>query len=227
MIDPQFIDNIGALLVPYTYMYIFATKYQWNCFTRVVSTINAIQCSYMVYTVFFNESGIGDILYIPREESINSLFFMSSYLFVDGLFQIPDLFKGFNVGVFTSIIHHCVGSFGIYLIAFERQGFFIGWYFAMTEISTPFLNFSWILHENKIHNIISKFVFLTFYIVFIMSRIATIPLLYYFEDLNYDSIILLSSLHYNMIYYGCYTLGCLNIMWTFFLTSKLVNIMTK
>ena len=67
----------------------------WDTFTRCVSMFNALQCIYMVYNA--NLSNILSLYYIPSLNSTNSLFLFSAYLFVDGLFQLPDLCTNFSL----------------------------------------------------------------------------------------------------------------------------------
>jgi hypothetical protein len=199
------------LFLIYIFAYYLFKEKVWNGFTRVVSTLNALQCVYMVGRNLLNRK-MFDLYYLPDESSNNALFLFSSYLFVDGIFLLPEL-TNFNFQLFLSLLHHFIGSFGIYLIAYNEMGFFLGFYFAMTELSTPLLNLSWGFR---------KPIFLTiFYILFTICRILTIPVLLFYLHINTTSIYTLPPLHSFMCFYGSYTLITLNLIWFIFLTRKI------
>ena len=185
-------------------------KKSWDIFTRIVSTYNALQCLYMIYYEMFlyGKGGMSNLYYVASDYSTDSLYFFSYYLFIDGLFQ---LLKFTDI---LSILHHFIGSFGIYLIANNRMGFFLGYYFAMTEISTPFLNLSWYFRN--------KILFVIFYILFTISRIFTIPFLLEYLNNNTENILTLNTIQSFMSFYGSYSLITLNSIWFIFLTKKLI-----
>ena len=133
----MFLSAIYALLPVYLSGFLYLNRKYWDSFTRIASTFNALQCIYLVYSEY--SSPLMDFTYQGNNDF---LFIFSSYLFVDGLFQLPDLLTNFSSSLILSIIHHGVGGFSIYLIAESKLVFFLGFYFAMTEISTPFLNLS-------------------------------------------------------------------------------------
>jgi len=189
----------------------------WDNFTRVMSTLNAFQCLYMVYYEIFcvKEKRILDLYYLASDYSLNSLHLFSYYLFVDGVFQLPDLINHFSFSMLLSVIHHFVGGLGIHLIAENKMGFFMGMYFAMTEISTPFLNLSWYFRYN--------FLFIIFYFFFVVSRIFTIPFLLEYLEMNTDKIMSLVPLQSFMSFYGSYSLIILNSIWFTFLTKKVLT----
>ena len=188
----------------------------WDCFTRIVSTLNAFQCMYMIYceTIAPKATGLSDLYYVATSSSLNSLYMFSSYLIVDGLFQLPDLSE-FSFSLVLSILHHFVGGLGIYLIAQNQIGFFLGYYFAFTEISTPFLNLSWFFR--------GKFLFLIFYLFFFFSRIVTFPFLLEYLSHNTSEIMALQPLQIFMGFYGSYTLILLNLTWFIVLTKKIIG----
>ena len=194
---------------------------KWDTFTRVISSINALQCIFMVYysylDVLENGHNLESLMYHPSSFSTNSLFAFSAYLFVDGTFQLLDFKDGFSFGLILSIVHHFVGGLGIYMIAKSEMGFFLGFYFAMTEISTPFLNLSWYYRHN--------FLLYCFYITFFLSRIYTIPSLLVYLNLNESLLNELHPLQIFMSYYGSYTLILLNCVWFLFLSNKVAKIM--
>ena len=216
-------NKLLCLLSLYLPVYYFCNIYKpnntkrtiWDTFTRVISTINAIDCINMTFHSLLNWDNYFDLHFTANEYQIDMLFWFCSYLFIDGIFQIPDIFKSFNLNLFSSIIHHFVGGFGIYLIANTKMGFFLGFYFSMTEISTPFLNLSWFIKN--------KYLFLTFYGLFMISRILTSPLLLIYLRINEEKIIELVPLQYFMVYYATLTLILLNFVWFLFLTKKLLK----
>jgi len=97
-----------------------------------------------IYTLINWDSKIFDLYYVGNNYQIHTLYRFSYYLLIDGIFHLN---SKFNLSNITSLIHHFVGSLGIYMIAESRMGFFLGFYFAMTEISTPFYNLSWIFRK--------------------------------------------------------------------------------
>jgi hypothetical protein len=202
------------LFIQYLIAYNILNKKHWDKFTRLISTINAIQCISMVYNeTFYTETvGLYNIYYIADEKSLKSLYFFASYLFVDGIFQ---LFDKLSLNLILSLLHHFVGGLGIYIIADTQMGFFLGYYFAMTEFSTIFLNLYWFYRK--------KFILIIFYIFFVICRIFTSPILFEFLSANSQNISTVEPLYYNMVYYGIYTLTILNFIWFVFLTKKVIS----
>lgn len=217
--------NTILLLFPiysFTYLYLFSQRKKWDTFTRVISTFNALQCILMVVNVIKNEllqSEIFSLYYSPTNYYTNSLFVFAAYLFVDGVFQLPDLYTNFSYGLVLSIAHHLVGCYGIYLIAVTRLGFFLGFYFAMTEISTPLLNLSWYYRNDAF--------FVLFYVLFLMYRITTIPVLVKYLLDNTSEIYKLDHIRIFMSFFGSYTLILLNIIWFVFITQKVLEMSKK
>jgi hypothetical protein len=207
------------LLISYTLVYLYLRRKEWDIFTRIISTLNAFQCMYMVARNMFNTK-IFDLLYVADKSSLNSLYLFSTYLLIDGLFIIPDLSQPNkhrqNKQIILSLLHHFVGSLGIYLIASNEKGFFLGFYFAMTEISTPVLN---LLFFRK-----NTFLLKLFYYLFILCRIITIPILLIYLHFNKSQILNLSFLNYFMSFYGSYALITLNLIWFYFLRKKVSDI---
>lgn len=216
----MFLETLYILSPIYLLAYTFLpNRKAWDSFTRIISTINALQCVYMVSIEMLNDKELFIFEYQAAPYSINSLFLFSGYLCVDGIFQLPDLYTDFSFGLILSIIHHVVGGFGIYLIADARLGFYLGFYFAMTEMSTFFLNISW-FYRNYLS-------FCCFYFLFIFSRIATIPLLLTYLHKNTIPIYQLSSLESFMCFYASYALIALNCIWGIFLTMKFLKMCRK
>lgn len=224
------IAHINIMILPYitseaiiilftlyliTFLFTRKLRYTWDIFTRIVSTINSIQCIMSVFHSL-SDSKYYDLNYTGTLDFQNSLLWFSTYLFIDGVFIVFHS-KRITTSDVTSVLHHFVGSYGIYLIASQRQGLGLGIYFALTEISTPLLNLSWVYYTNGIKN---KLVFLSFYIVFTSSRIITIPLLLNYINYNIDKINTLETVNYGMVYGGSYTLICLNLLWFVMLTTK-------
>jgi len=201
---------VFILFFQYLLAYIILNKEYWNKFTRLMSCINAIQCTCMV--LFAETASMYDIYYVAEESSLKSLFFFASYLFVDGTFQILD---EWNLNLMLSVLHHFVGGLGIYIIVNMQMGFFLGYYFAMTEISTIFLNFAWFYRK--------RFTLIIFYVSFTICRILSIPFLFEFLKSNAEDISFLTPFHYNMVYYGSYTLTILNFIWFILLTKKILS----
>ena len=206
----------------FAYIYLVRSRRKWDTFTRAISTINALQCTFMVLNVVKNElfnPNIFSLSYSPTDYYTNSLFMFAGYLFVDGLFALPDLYTNFSFGLILSIAHHAIGCYGIYLIAVTRLGFFLGFYFAMTEISTPLLNLSWYYRHNVL--------FILFYILFFMYRITTIPILLKYLSNNASEIYKLDPIRVFMSFYASYALIALNIIWFFFITQKVSEMSKK
>ena len=197
-------------------------RFLWDCFTRLMSTLNAIICCVMVYYELNNKK----LLFIMERTgdfSTYSLLLFASYLFIDGTLQLPDLITKPSFNLILSITHHFVGGYGIYLIGSERKGLFLGVYFAATEISTPLLNLCWYLRKTNTDEAYTRKLFFIFYILFIMSRIITIPILLYYLNYNAYLISELEPIQEMMVYYGSYTLVLLNTFWFLAITKKILS----
>ncbi len=228
----------GTSLYTYTLSYIIGSivknmyktdeekEYFWNIFTRYISFFNAWSCIITIYRYIIpNVRSYASLMSHGDDEFVNDLFTFSAYLFVDGLFSLPDIIKKINTDTITSILHHFIGGLGIFIIASQRQGLGMGAYFAATEISTPLLHISWILYNNKINGLVTNIVFGAFYIVFTVSRILTIPLLSYYLWINSNITATLPIFHWFMVYFGCGSLIALNILWYVMLTIKFGNLL--
>ena len=202
-------------IVSYILAYLYLNRKGWDIFTRIVSTLNALQCVYMVGRNIFNTK-MFDLYYVADEDSLNSLYLFSTYLLVDGLFIIPDLSYKFKIQILLSLLHHFLGSLGIYLIANNQKGFFLGFYFAMTEVSTPLLNVLWIWNKTTLLKI--------FFYLFALCRIFTIPILLLYLHFNKTQIRTLSFVNCFMSFYGSYALILLNLIWFHFLRKKVAEI---
>ena len=199
-------------------------QYWWDCFTRVISFVNAVFCINGIVRYILPNPGSYLFLLAEGDDGfVNTLYCFAAYLFVDGLFNTPQYLKKLNTDSITSLLHHYVGGLGIYMIAANRNGLGLGAYFAATEISTPLLNISWFLHTNKIKGTFTNLIFGLFYIVFTISRILTIPFLMYYLYTNNTIIGELSLGKYIMVYGGSLTLVLLNVTWFAMLTKKMVG----
>jgi len=225
------LNNITYLLAFYASVYYYYNlsnyhnkvngRYKWDRFTRIMSTFNALQCSYMGLNAVYNNMGIWQLNYKTPDFETYILLSFATYLFVDGILQIPDLYTYFSSGLILGLLHHFIGGFGIYLIGSRRKALFLGIYFALTEISTPLLNLSWWCYKKDIKNNFYKIVFISFYILFVVFRICTIPFLgiyLYINSLEIDQLPLLES---SMVYYGSLLLVLLNSIWFISLSIKL------
>lgn len=184
----------------------------------IFSILNALQCVYMVFYYFDNN--YLNLLYTGNEYVVNSLFWFASYLFIDGSFKVKSVITNCDTKGITSLLHHFVGGLGIFMIAYNRKGLGLGIYFAFTELSTPFLNLSWLAHSHNFKY--AKLLFILFYITFLLCRIVTIPWLIYYLIHNYSLIETLPWYDYSMVYGGCLTLIFLNIIW-FIMLSKMIR----
>ena len=209
-------------LCQYIYCLGFRKKY-WDNFTRIMSTLNALQCvSMTIYNVYLyytqdNVFPLEHLYYFPDTYSTKSLMYFCSYLYIDGIFEFLNgiVSQSFSYMTMLSLLHHFIGGYGIYLIASTRLGFFIGLYFAMTEFSTIFLNLSWCFRKRSF--------FLLFYITFIACRIVTIPFLLLYVKNNYFYLTFLPKYQVNMVYYGSFALISLNLFWYILMTRKIIK----
>ena len=228
MID---LTNVMYFILLYGMVYLLFIKllddkYVWDVFTRVISTINSIQCLFIVLSTLWDyDNYYNHLNYVGSPYLTNGLYWFSTYLFVDVAFMLPQSIQNFTVSEFTSVAHHLVGGLGIYLIASQSIALGLGMYFALTEISTPLLNLSWFLYVNKIKNEMSKWVFVGFYVMFGVARIVTIPLLLGYIRYHKDAINQMNLLNYCMIYGGSWTLMGLNCIWFAMLTIKLKSLL--
>ena len=227
--DPSFVDAVGTYLIFYLPLYSITalTKKRkiWESAAQTGSTVNALQCIYMVVTtlISLNRLEYYDLVYSGNDYVIKSLYWFAAYLFVDGIFHLPNILSTPNLHGFTSILHHFVGGLSIYMIAKRRMGLGFGLYFAGTEISTPLLNLSRVLY--KVKNNVTYIVFGLFYCTFFTARIVTVPLLIRYIKFNRDVINRLEITDQIMIYGGSGILALLNIIWFIMLTRKVLKML--
>ena len=203
-------------------------EYSWEIFTRIVSLFNSLQCIGFVFSyVMPNFNDYLELNEVGHPDVIRGLYWFAAYLIVDGVFCLREFVKTPTIPNLTTVVHHFVGGFGIYLIAEQRRSLWLGSYFAWTEISTPLLHISWVLYTNKIDNKWSRGVFLSFYLVFGLARIATIPILIYYIDHNSLLIYQNPLLQWFMVYAGSGTLIILNSVWFIMLSLKAVKIFSS
>ena len=203
-----------SIVIIYIISYLVLNKKQYQLIARIFSTINAIQC--VVGCLGLELGEYIDLNYSGGDDLIHTLQIFYVYLFTDGIFNL--ITSSFSL---ANILHHFVGGVGIYLMTKQRIGLGLGIYFAFTEISTPLLNVAWWFYVNKIDNIMSKSVFVLFWLVFGLSRILTIPLLWYYIEFNQVIISELTTVNWFMVYGGSFTLVSLNIVWFVMLTKKI------
>jgi len=211
----DFLTKLLSIFIIYSNAYLLIKNREIT--NTFFSMANALQCVYMVFYYF--ESDYLNLLYTGKDYVINSLFWFSSYLFIDGFFKVKSVITICDTKGITSLLHHFVGGLGIFMIAYNRKGLGLGIYFAFTELSTPFLNISWLAHLHNYKH--TKILFLLFYITFALCRIITIPWLLYYLVRNYSLIETLPWYDYSMVYGGCLTLILLNIIWFVMLTKMI------
>jgi len=175
---------------------------------KIFSTINALQCTVMVLRNLFNLE-MFQLNYIADSVSKESLLWFSSYLLIDILFYVMFYMKR-ELNTLLILLHHTVGSLGIYMIATNDLWFFIGFYFAMTEFSTLFLNLY--LSSGKYFSL--------FYFTFLFSRILTIPFPLYYLYINIQKIYSLNTFYFYMTIYATNLIILINLIWAIFLTKK-------
>lgn len=195
----------------------------WDTFTRIMSTVNSLACFWLCLTEIPNLFQIGSLNFTASDESLSYLYSFVSYLLVDGVFDLAYNWKeDFSLFKFADVltyIHHFLGAYGIYLIASTKLGFFLGLYFCFTEISTPFLNVSWITGNQTI--------FLLFSLVFFCCRILSAPFLLWYLSSNSLFLASLPPHQYLMSYYASYALMLLNCIWMVFIIRKAQPILHK
>ena len=194
---------------------------KWDIFTRIVSTYNAVQCVVSVTTVWLMEwwspqyYPITHIYYVPSENAINALHSFAAYLLIDGFFQIA-VTTEWSPNDILMLLHHLLGCWGIWTLAELRMGYFLAFYFALTELSTPALNWSWWNRDKQSFQI--------FFILFVTSRILTLPWLWNYLSDNSIYIGYHPWLQQFLAYGASATIAFLNIVWTIGLTVKLTGI---
>ena len=122
MVTSRLTDSMVNISCSYVYMcmciMIFFrpkkyAKYHWNIFTRVVATLNAIQCSAITGYFLYKDWDVIWSLFYENETIVTSLYIMAGYLFVDGLFDVLFLLVTgglFRLGSLMSLCHHFVGG---------------------------------------------------------------------------------------------------------------------
>jgi len=238
---------IVTLLLTYlsarlSYKWFNLDRVWWDSFTRVISTINALICFYVtVVTVELSSDQAWMQFYYRGNDETRQLFmFMPAYLFVDGTFQVIDLietsknsrtgrtdrsdrsYKWLTLDNAVGLIHHGVGSLGMWMIISTCRAYAVGLYYAATELSTPFLNLSWGLNKAKVKDIRLSAAFCLFALFFFIFRIASIPVLHEFIDDNWSHIYELPLTQYIMIVWGTRCLTILNLFWFYQIVKKIL-----
>lgn len=189
-------------------------KYYWGLYTRVISTISALYTISGVYYAYKYEDHWLTFFAVNNNTSRYIISWMPLYLFVDGIFEIPILFIYPNIHNLLVVLHHFIGGMGMYYLLNENKGYYIAIFFAGTELSTPFLNLSWLMLQFKINNILSTGIFLIFFTTFLIARIIPIPFLAYYLYYNIAYIIDMNAYYQIMIFGGSLFITCLNLKWT-------------
>ncbi len=196
----------------------------WHAFTILTSTINSCVCLTLVFHNLINLYEMKNLEYVPDEFSTNILFYFCDYLFVDGMFMLFN-FKISNTKYLFStllfLLHHFVGWAGIALIAYIEKGFFLGFYFCFTELSTLFLNLSCLYSHKNLS------IFNSFYICFALCRLLTLPLLWSYIFYNFKTILNLPYLQYWFVMYGSILLSVLNLVWFTLINYKMQKMISK
>lgn len=198
-------------------------RFLWDIFTRLMSTMNSFLCLLMVFSEILNIIPMFKLEYKSTDSNNYYLYLFVYYLVTDGIFDILynwlEDFKNFKRSDILGVIHHFIGAYGIYLIASTRLGFFLGFYFSFTELSTPLLNLSWVIRSDKM--------FAYFSASFFLCRILSIPLLLQYLNVNSDSLNKLTFIQYTMSYYASYTLIILNTVWFSYICKKIFPFLSQ
>jgi hypothetical protein len=95
------------------------------------------------------------------------------------------------------------------------MGYFLAYYFALTELSTPALNWSWWRRD--------KTSFQIFFTIFVISRIVTLPWLWNFLSSNSIYLSYHSYLQQFLAYGASSLIAILNLTWTVALAAKMME----
>jgi len=146
----------------------------WNVFTRVISIYHAIIITYFAIntitsyyyfietcrssncSLFYKVLNYAKYPIIPPgiEYFRRATYFMISYLITDSIYVV---IMRTEKDIWGTITHHVIGGIGMFFFSYRDRFYFNGVYYMLTEVTTPFLNISWIfihLHWNK--NIIGR-----------------------------------------------------------------------
>lgn len=129
----------------------FAFMQRWRFVTRMFSTLNALIMTFGCLYVFYR-SGTDvfkwDYLQTNPDmaENVYALnFILCSYLIIDAFYLMT------NITVFDegeAILHHVIGTVGMFLFVYRQRLAFNSIYFMFTEATTIFLNVGWfVLHS--------------------------------------------------------------------------------
>lgn len=194
-------------------------------FSRIISAIHACIVVIIPIITVMNYTTT-EMVRSDFETSWRYVITANHYIMVSYL--IVDFFFAWSFGITVmEIFHHIIGGLGMYGFIYYDIYHWLGLYFSLTEISTPFLNICWFyLHLRYKHikqDVGYVFYFSTaiLYILFMAVRIFPIPLItiLVFEDLDNIRNYPLGCIF--MIFFGTGTLFILNIIWMYKLTESI------
>ena len=120
------------------------------------------------------------------------------------------------------ILHHLVGGLGIYLFSTSKIMWLLGLYFELTELSSVFLNLTWILYKLKLvktleFKIFAIMLLLSYFIIRIIGGLAAWWYIYH----HYDWLTSNASLFIQIYCFGgTGIIFCMNVMWFYKLIKK-------
>jgi len=201
-------------------------KMYWNHYTRVMSTIHAVGCVILsVIYIYLHYPNFLEFDFNRIDDSACKLMFitcawMVSYLLIDLLFMITEKTED-NPGMW--IIHHVLGIIGMFCFAYYGILGYKGIYYALTEVTTIFINISWFMIKSKSNEKgLGKIIFLILgglaWLLWLIVRVGGIPILIWLVIRDFDLIVELSIFEIFMVFIANPIIYLLNVIWFFKLT---------
>lgn len=210
-------------------------KLYWNISTRILSTIHALGCvilslnyTQLYYPDFF-------LFYFNQinKDAETHMFVMCawiiSYFFIDSVFMYSENTED---NYMMWIIHHTVGALGMFCFAYYKCIAYNAIYYAITEITTIFINISWLLIKtNSNQNCIGRFLLNVFggisWVLWLIIRVLGIFYLMYLTYINYYLIIRQSPLAIFMVFTANTIMCIMNLIWFYKLTRVVFGMKSK
>ena len=190
--------------------------------SRISSFIHALFVSTCSLIIFFTREW--NILLGPlySYDSLWCLMFKTTSCYLAGDIILMLLMP--SKGDRTWIIHHIIGGIGIFLIWKREKVWLLGLFFELTEISTIFLNITWVhVKTNHTKAISFKFFGILLLLSFFIIRIIGGFVMFYYLHYYWDIIITWDYIDIYYISLGSIVMFMLNAYWFKKLLAKIIK----
>lgn len=148
-------------------------KLDWNI--RLTSILNALLCCFYAFKALIYHTTANNIKYFTSGATISlelaTGFFMTDFVVIFLLFKHYG-----KKQCFQFVAHHTVSIIAFSLVLYRKEMIWFANFRLLSELSTPFLNFRWMMQQRGIRDsALYNLNRLVFFGVFALCRIVTIP----------------------------------------------------